>query len=331
MLRRRPAAVALPMLPDDAGPGTTGPHRRPSPAAASPPASLAAGLAWAMLAVAIWSGWVVMTAVGVVSTLTPWDLSLMRVGVPAVLLAPLLWRERRRVASVGAGRGVLMACYGAPFTLLVGFGLQFAPVAHAAAIAAGTMPLLAAGLGALFLRETFTPRRRLGLLLIVAATAVIGVDSGALGGFGEVTIGHLLFLGGAAGWAVFTVVSRPLGLSPFLATGIVALYSTAALLPAYLAFGLGRAAAAPLSEVLAQLIFQGVVSGLVSLYAYSRAIAALGASQAAAFASLVPTVAALMAVPALGQSPSGAEVAAMVVVGAGVFFASGARLPRIGR
>lgn len=292
------------------------------------PRRFLAGVAWGLVAVVIWAGWLVFTTLGVTSDLSVVDLALFRTGIPALALAPLLWRQRSAVRAVGIGRGLLLALYGAPFVLLVGYGLSFAPVAHAAPIVPGLMPIFAAVLAFALWRERLSRPRLVGFVCIICAILLVGLDAGVFAAFTEVSLGHLLFAAGALSWAVFTVTARPLGLSPYVSTGIVGLYSVVILLPVALVFDLLRVQDAPLGQVAFHAAWQGLLSGLASLYAYARAIRALGASQAAALAALVPFVAAAMAIPVLGQTPSLVEMIGIVIVGCGVYLAAGAPVPR---
>ena len=298
---------------------------------AESPARFLTGVAWGLVAVLIWAGWLVFTSVGVSSSLSIVDLAIFRTAIPALALAPLLWTQRAAVKAVGLRRGVQLACYGAPFVLSAGYGLSYAPVAHAGVLVPGLMPVFAALLGLFFLHETFSRGRLIGLGLIVLAILMIAADAGVFGGFSDVTKGHLLFAGGSLGWAIFTVTARPLGLSPYLSTGIVGLYSAAVLIPVALIFDLTRMQDAPWGEVAFHGAWQGLLSGLASLYAFARAIKALGASQAAALAALVPFVAMAMAIPILHQTPSVIELIGVVVVGCGVYLATGARPPALVR
>ena len=58
-----------------------------------------------------------------------------------------------------------------------------------------------------------------------------------------------------------------------------------------------------------------------------RAIHLLGASNAAAFVALGPIMAALMAIPVLGEWPSRIAWAAILIIATGVYLASGGPLP----
>lgn len=288
-----------------------------------------AGIAWGAVAVVIWAGWLVFTTKGVHSALNATDLAIFRTLIPALCLAPLMWRERARIRAVGLVRGLLLACYGAPFVLLAGYGLSYAPVTHAGAMVPGLMPVFAAILGFVFLSERFSRARLIGFALIILAIVLIAADAGVFAAFTDVSKGHALFAAAALGWAIFTVTARPLGLSPYLSTGIVGFYSAIILIPIALVFRLTAMEDAPLGEIAFHAVWQGLLSGLASLYAYARAIRALGASQAAALAALVPFVAAAMAIPILGQTPSVVELLGIIIVGCGVYLATGAPLPPV--
>jgi drug/metabolite transporter (DMT)-like permease len=77
-------------------------------------------------------------------------------------------------------------------------------------------------------------------------------------------------------------------------------------------------------EIAAQTVIQGVFSGILGLVAYGIAVARLGASKAAAFAALAPGMAAVIAIPVLGEAPDMAAVVGIVATSIGVALASGA-------
>lgn len=287
------------------------------------------GVAWGALAVTIWAGWLVFTTIGARGDLSTADLALFRSAIPALILAPLLWRRRADIRAIGVRRALQLALYGAPFVLLVGAGLQSAPVAHAGVIVPGLMPVFAALLGAIAFHERFPAARLLGFALIIAAVGLIAVDAGVFAGGSFAA--HGLFIAGAFGWAVFTVTARPLGQSPYVTTAVVGAVSAILLAPAMLAFDLSRLGEAAWSDAALHAAWQGLLSGLLSVYAYGRAIEALGASQAAALAALVPFVATAMAAPLLDQTPGAPALLGLLVVGAGVYLAVGAPPPRLRR
>ncbi len=105
-------------------------------------------------------------------------------------------------------------------------------------------------------------------------------------------------------WSSYGVLSRRLGLPAGTGAAMVAVLSLFAFLPIY-AFWPGKALlAVGTRELLLQAIVQGVLIGAVSIFVYTRAVAALGPAETALFASAVPFVTTLAAIPLLSEYPS---------------------------
>jgi drug/metabolite transporter (DMT)-like permease len=299
-----------------------------SGAAAAP--NLALGVGAALATVLIWGGWVVTTRLGVTTSLAPADVCFLRYLVPALVLAPVLWRRGLAWDRLGLRGSLLLAAgAGAPFFLVAAAGMRFAPAAHVGALLPGTMPLFVALFSALFLGERLGRRRLAGFALILAGVAVIGgvglVSDAASGAWR----GHLLFLTAAAMWAGFTLALRRSGLGAWHAAALVSAYSLAGFAPVYLLALEPRLLAVPWPEVALQAGTQGVLSGLVALATYGIAVTRLGASRAAAIGALTPVVATLIAIPALGELPDAPTLAGIAGVSLGVVLASGViRRPR---
>lgn len=86
-----------------------------------------------------------MTRLGVTTSLAAVDIAALRFGVAGVILLPILWRRGLALDRLGwLGFAALALGGGAPFVLLVGAGLHFAPAAHAGALFPGVMPLFVA-------------------------------------------------------------------------------------------------------------------------------------------------------------------------------------------
>ena len=285
--------------------------------------NLAIGAAAALSAALIWGSWIVVTRLGVRTTLTPFDAAFLRFGIPAVLLLPVLLREGLAVRRIGVLRTALMvAGAGLPFFLVSSAGMQFAPAAHAGALLPGTMPLFVAVLAGLVERERFGGARLAGFTLIVAGVLAIGGYHLLLGEGGHWR-GHLLFLGGACLWAIYTLAFRRAGIGPWHAAALINAYSIVAFVPIYLWTG-SRLPQASWAELGLQSLSQGILSGIVALLAYGIAVRRLGAPRAAVFISLTPAIAAVIAIPALGEWPDLATTLGIAAVTLGVALASGA-------
>ncbi len=279
------------------------------------------GYGWMSMAIFVWASWLVLTSSGGVTDLSSVDLAGFRALVPAIVLTPMLWRQRQLVARMGLGKCLLLSAYGAPFTLCVGYGLGHAPVAHAGAMVPSLMPVCVAAIGFLVLGQRVSAPQFLSGALIVAGASAIAFRPAELWGWDEIWVGHVLFLAGALLWACFTLTVRHHNIDPFLATAIVGAVSTLGLAPIWVLSGVSSLGTASAPDIVFQLIFQGVVTGLISLYAFGRALQLLGAV-AARMSALTPVVATVFAIPILSQMPDIYEVAALSFVVGGLLVAS---------
>jgi drug/metabolite transporter (DMT)-like permease len=111
------------------------------------------------------------------------------------------------------------------------------------------------------------------------------------------------------------------------ATAVVAVLSMVLYIPGYAWLAGADLAAAPWREIVIQAVFQGVLSAIVALLFYTRAVAILGAARGAVFAALVPTFTLLLAVPLLGETPHALQLVGVFCVTAGMVFALGLHDP----
>lgn len=285
--------------------------------------NLVIGLLAALAAALIGSGWQIASRHGVTTTLGPLEIAVLRYGVPALVLLPLLLQtgllppglQRRRL-------GLLVLGGGLPFGLLVLAGAQWAPAAHMGVFMAGSVPLFTALGARLAQGERISGLRLTGLLFIGGGIAVFGASS--LAGTAQTWRGDVLFILAAMVWAVYTLAFRGSGLSPWQGAAVINAWSSLLLLPVLLVFGAPRLLTAPWADVAWQALGQGVAAGLLGLVTYMIAIARLGAARASLSAALVPLSTALGAAWLLGE-PLGADTfAACTLVACGVALASGA-------
>jgi drug/metabolite transporter (DMT)-like permease len=281
------------------------------------------GVGAGLLVVLCWAGWIVVTRFGVTTHLTPFDIAFLRYVVASAILAPVLFQRGFGVRQIGLARTLLLVSgAGLPYLLVGSTGMTFAPASDGGAVTIGTMPVFVAVLSALIDNEKFDAMRVLGFIAVIvgvigiAAHGLFNIESGAWRG-------HVLFLGSAALFAIYTVTFRRSGIGPWHAAAIVNFYSLVIFAPVYLlASGTHLLAEAP-NEVIVQALMQGVVSAILALFFYGDAVRRLGASRAAVLGSFTPVVAALLAMPVLGEFPSRLTWAAIVVVSVGVVLASG--------
>jgi len=302
-----------------------------TPSTASAPAldrfTYARGAVFGVAAVSIWAGWMAVTRIGVTTTLNAWDIAALRFGLAGLVLLPVVWRKGMALNTLGWPRLILLVSgAGAPYALVAAQGLRFASAADAGALIPGVMPLFVALLAAALLAERFSAQRKAGLVLIFLGIVCIAGASLLAGDLAR-TGGHVLFLGAALLWACFTVVMRWAKLAPLHATALVSVGSLISYVPVYLLVAGKHIVDAPIADIALQVLYQGLLATVVSLTLFGRAVAILGASSGAAFGALVPAIAALLAIPMLGEFPSLADWIGIAAISFGVYLASGGPLP----
>jgi drug/metabolite transporter (DMT)-like permease len=281
------------------------------------------GALYGLCAVSIWAAFIVVSRLGVRTSLTPWDVAAIRFGTAGVLLLPYLMKKGFALDRLGwMGVAAISVGCGAPMVLLVNAGLLFAPAAHGGALFPGVMPLMVAILAAIVLKEALTPQKNVGLALIVLGAAVIVWASGGTLGTRQ-NIGHVLFLCAGLAWAGYTVAMRRARLDGLHAAAIAAVASLILYVPVYAAVSGESLLKAPVTDVALQALVQGVLTAIVALLLYGRIVGILGATAGAAFVALTPATTALLAIPVLGEWPSAIDWIAITVISAGVYLLSG--------
>ena len=285
------------------------------------------GALYGLAAASIWAAFIVVSRLGVRTSLTPWDIAAIRFAVAGSILLPYVMHKglaRDRLGWVGLV-AIVLGC-GAPMVLLVNAGLLFAPAAHAGTLFPGVMPLMVAILAAAVLREAFTPQKRVGLVLIVMGA--VGIVWGTGGTIGTVqNIGHVLFLAAGLAWTCYTVAMRRARLDGLHAAAIAAVGSLVLYLPAYAWITGTGVFEAPLADIALQAVVQGLLTAIAALLLYGRMVSILGATSGAAFVALTPAMTALMAIPILGEWPSAIDWIAIALISIGVYVVSGGPLP----
>ncbi len=280
------------------------------------------GFVAALVAVAIWAGWIPMTRLAVTVRLLPADVAALRFAISGLLLLPALalnwreipWRRPLVLAALVIGAGV-------PYLLLFGTGLLIANSGQAAVFGPGLVSSLVALFAMLFLGERLGRMRLLGLGITLLGVAVV-VGHDLLNGHARLA-GYAMIIAASVHWAAFTIASRVLGLRPLVNAAIVAVANGILYVPIYLASGGGeRLAALPATDLLVQGVYQGVVTAIVALIAFAIAVERLGAATAASMTPLAPVLVAIFGWFLLGDRVDVATAVGLAAVGAGVLIAN---------
>jgi drug/metabolite transporter (DMT)-like permease len=270
----------------------------------------------AALAVLIFAAYPVATRAGVAHAFRPDDLVLLRFGIAALLLSPVL-ALRSRTLSFGVWRdsAALSLYQGAGMAALVVCGLQYAPASHAAALGPGVVPAWTALFGYLLFSRRPPFVRLLGIGMILAGTACL-LSVGATGR--DTLLGDVLFLAASALGAMYFLRLRDCGMDTFLAAALVSLYSALAMLAWY---ALNRAmpfAGVDAAALLWQALWQGLLIGVLALVALNHAIAKLGGQRTSVLLALVPVAGMLLGGIFLAEIPQAGEWLGAVAISLGV-------------
>lgn len=280
------------------------------------------GLFWAATAIGIWSGSLVMLRLGVTTSLNVWDLTALRFGVAAVILVPVVIRRGLPVDWPGLGKALTMiAAFGAPYVLLITLALKTAPASAAGAINPGIMAVAAVVFGGVLFGDRIGMARIVGVTLILAAiTFVAGIT-------GKFTVGHLILIGTGIMWASYAMIVRHARIPALKATAIVAVGSAILYLPVYAMALPQRIAAAPLTDILVQAGFQGVLVSVLAIFAFNRSAELLGPVAGATLPALIPVATLWLGIAVLGEPAGTAEIASAALTGAGVALILVGRIP----
>lgn len=289
--------------------------------------ALRLGLAWGLLAAAIWASYSVLARLAVKTGLGPGELTLLRFAPGALLMAPLVWRwGLRDLAGIGWRRGLVLALLSGPlFSLLFMSGFTLAPLAHGAVIAPAFQMLTGVGLSAWLAHQRLTRETALGAAVVAIGLVFIGGDGLTQAQSRQTLLGDALFAAAGSCWGLFGALSRRWQVDPLRLTGVTVVLALLLFAPPYLLFGEpSRLLAAAPSQLLLQIVAQGLGAGLVAVLAFSRAVALLGSGRAAFFGALVPGAAALLAIPVLDEVPTLLQTLGIGAVVCGLLLAFGA-------
>lgn len=283
---------------------------------------LVLGVGMGLIASLIWGSWPVISKLAQIQSITSVEITILRFGVSGLILLPVLFYHAVTLRTL-CTRGVALAIgAGMPYVLLAVNGIGLSSSAHFGIIAPSCM-LVFSTLGSVYLlSEKLTRQRLAGVLMIVAGVLIVGWHSLALMSR-QVLIGDLMFVGCGALWASFTLLSKYWKLNSWVATAMVSVVSGVICLPLYTVNHESLFTNIPISTLLLQGVFQGVLVAICALYCYSKSVSLLGAAKGAVFAALVPPFAIVLGVLMLNEVVTWVEVTGITCVFFGMAFALG--------
>jgi len=274
------------------------------------------GVICALIVVALFSGFNIVSRVGSGVGLAVWDLAALRFGIGGLIMLPFFMRGR--LHGLSFARALIIALLGGlGFALFAYAGFFLAPAAHGAVLLHGTLPLFTFFVS-LLIGEFVRRGTILGVLVIAFGIGLMAFDS-LLGATSRQLIGDGCLLTASLFWSSCGILVNRVGISSVQAAAIVVVISACIYMPIYfLFFGSSGLLMADLTDLLVQGVFQGAFIGAFSIFVYMRSVQSLGPNGTALFTAAIPCVTALAAIPILGELPSLVEWAGVGIVTIGM-------------
>ena len=281
------------------------------------------GVAAAISVVLFWSGWIVVSRLGVTNSLTVYDVAGFRFSVGAAVVLPyIIWR-RSWQGLTPIRVLVLTLTAGVPYALLSYFGFTYAPAAHGGVFLNGCLPFFTTLFGWIWVGQRSRSSQLVGLGVILIGVTLVGYEGFLSSSGGMTWFGDLLFVAAIALFALFMVANRVWTITPGQVLFSVTIVSAAVYIPIWWLWLDSNLAVAPRSEILLQGAYQGLVPSVLGISCLNIAVRRLGANTTSVFLSAVPVVAALAAIPILQEMPGLPAWIGMITVTVGILLALG--------
>ena len=279
----------------------------------------------AIITVSIWAAFLVGTRFAVIKSFTVEEILVLRLLPAAIIMAPLMFKlgilppEGHFITKIIFALGA-----SALFPWVLSMGLYYSPASNAGALGPGTLPFWTALIAYLITRENPENLRKVGLFVILFGAVLIGIiqldtNSGNLTWFG-----NILFLIGAALWAIYSVIFRQSGISPFHGLVIGLFWGSIVFVPILVIFGDVSFKYASVTNIFLMIILHSFIIGILAMLLFTYAVKKLGAAQTAAFGALTPILSMLGGIIFLDEIITPPKLLGICLVTIGVLFASGA-------
>ncbi|MGO1549996.1 MAG: DMT family transporter, partial [Nesterenkonia sp.] len=264
--------------------------------------------------------------------LPPITVTFFRLVIAAVVLLPLAWRpawEHRATFRRHAGPLLVLTLTGVTFFSTFIYGaLQFTSATNVSVLEA-LIPVATAVLAAWLLRERLRLVQWVGVLISFAGALWV-VLAGAGEGLGGWNSGDLIMIGAILSWAVYSVaVRRYMHLLPEFSTVFVMTALSVVVLTPVVGIEWAVVGVPDLGQwsYWPGLAYLGIFPSVIALLLYNRAVAVLGASQAAVFLNFLPVVTMIGAYAFLSETINAAQIIGAALVISGVLLTTRAARP----
>jgi drug/metabolite transporter (DMT)-like permease len=264
----------------------------------------------------IWGGFTITSRLNALWHISPYDITALRFALAFCILMPILI-YKKDTAFLWKKEPFILAMIGGVIYCLTSYSaFHYVPAAHAAIFLNGCIPLCTAVAAFVLFKQPFDKHTWISLIIMLSAIALMSYlmyqATGVAFGFGD-----LLFFLSAIWWGIFTVLLKNWKLSAWHSMAGVAIWSAIIYVPIYILFIPKHLSDASVVHLTIQTIFHGIFVVMVATLAYVEAIKRLGAFKTGSIVTLAPFIAAIIAVPMLGEPLSPAIICGLIGMGIG--------------
>ena len=262
-----------------------------------------------------WAVSLVSALHGISIGMTPLEIAIHRMCWVGLAFLPFIRRGGAAdIAGVGWGRGIVLTLTGALLVALFSnAGFLLVPLGHGGVIQPSTAALGGLVLATIVFKERVLPARMIGGAALVLGLCTIGYEAVSTIG-AHAILGDLAFVAAGLSFAVFGVLLKLWRIAPIRAVAITSVLSLVLLPIEYFVSGFGPMIAAGFRENLILALVQGVLSGALATFLFTRAVVLLGAARAAVFPALVPPFTLLTGFIFLGNIPTLLQLVGLAIV-----------------
>lgn len=274
------------------------------------------GYVFVAITMGIWGGFTLTARLSANWGISAWDITALRFALAFCILMPILI-YKKDTAFLWKKEPFLLAMMGGViYCLTVYSAFHYVPAAHAAIFLNGCIPLCTAVAAFVLFKEPFDRHTWISLSIMLTAITAMSFlmyqETGIAFGFGD-----MLFLLSALWWGIFTVLLRQWKLSAWHSMAGVVVWSTIVYLPIYVLFLPKNLTGPEPIHLLIQVIFHGIFVVIIATLTYVEAIKRLGAFKTGSIVTLAPFMAAILAVPLLGEPLSLAIICGLLGMAVG--------------
>ncbi|MGL1902387.1 MAG: DMT family transporter [Fibrobacterales bacterium] len=260
-----------------------------------------------LLVICIWAGWITISRLGVQSHLTPADITLLRYITAGLCSIP--FGIHYRITWKKIIQGIPMALgVGFPYTLLSFYALKQTQAANAGVLVNGLLPVFTALFSLVLFKETIPLRRVVAILgIFIANTLMITGGTSTL-----FSLAWVMLITAAIVYTIHIISVRAFQFHYRDILIITPLINVILFTPLFFLFE-SHLTTAPLSEIVLQSFYQGVVVNMIAISCVAYTIKHLGSTTTSLFMSFVPSVTALLAFFFLGEQLTPQEIISIML------------------